>query len=449
MSIRVSQFPPFFQGATTALPPLPGTRTGAGGVDMFVAQIPVPGNPDGPPLQPPGGAGNPQGLPPLPGTDNPLLPPLGGLGEAGGPLLPPIGAPLTPLGGSGGTGNRMVLFNQLGLVFRDGPPPCYISRTALDPSNPTALTEDTTKRYYWLPDGSLLVTDNEDTVASRQIITVNGAGGRITRAVVADDDANIAWGRTMALQGGLLPINGGCSYGRGGSATSGEFLLVPGNNGTLSYTGGSLGDPRGVRGASFLPVSGAGSLTAQETNTALFIRRMGLRPRSSSEGVLGAASSTGSRVSINYAANQWVQIPALQSTAASTPIPDNIGGVFTITSPGTGGNYHITQSLQNDPTRPTAYTERNNCPGQIRYTFDPSTAELLPQIQVGTTSDWANLNYINGYFFYIHAGRPYALMRRTTTSGGTVTTTYAWQAPPDGQRTAMLNAVGNSLVPRA
>ena len=125
MSTGVSKLTPSFQGITTALHSLPliSGKAGTRGKDMFAAQIPVPGNPDGPPLPPPSSGGI--GLPTLPGID--LLPPIDSTSTAPSttPLLPSIGPPLTPLGGSGGTGNRMVLFNRRNLVFKEGPAPYY------------------------------------------------------------------------------------------------------------------------------------------------------------------------------------------------------------------------------------------------------------------------------------------------------------------------------------
>ncbi len=393
-------FPPFNPGLVSPtimrLPPgLFGTSViGNGTVDSFQsAQIPPPpADPYAPPPPQPGGL-----IPPtLPGETLPggipALPLIDTSGSIPVPTLPQIGG----TGGVVGAGNRMALYNRYRLQFQEGG---FYRAQIPDNANPGRHVTDNDHKYYWLPDGSLLRTNNDGT--GGQIISMNAAGTEQlpSRAVNnANDGAMVNWGRTLASQGGLIPVNNGSSYARGGNADSGEFILVPSTNGTVYRLEGPNGAAQGFSWNGTTHVNANPS--ANDINTARAFRAMNLRPRRHGEVIAGGNGVD----NITYRPGQWVAIPSGNQPPQ---------GVFEFSGM-SSGNVDLrlinTNTLDGANLRPAPANNTNegmSVPRVISCEYNPTTGAItyFARVWTGTGSDhsWYRMQELNGNY-YIRRG---------------------------------------------
>ncbi len=213
------------------------------------------------------------------------------------PTLPQING----TGGALGAGNRMTLFNRYRLQFQEGQD--FYRAQIPDNANPGRHITDEAHKYYWLPDGSLLRTNNDGT--GGQIISMNTTGTEQLPARNVDnaDTALIAWGRTLASQGGLIPVNNGATYARGGNADNSEYILGQSNGSVYRLEGpaGRLAEFRWNIATSSMEET---IPNLDNVNIARALRALSLRPRRHNEIILGGNGAN----NITHRPNQWVGI---------------------------------------------------------------------------------------------------------------------------------------------
>ncbi len=345
----------------------------------FTAQLPPPpADPYAPP--PVGTPVVPPGIPILP----PILPPIVLDGIESIPTLPRIDG----IGGVIGAGNRMVLFNRYRLQFQEGEG--FYRAQIPDTDNPGSFITDEEHKYYWLPDGSLLRTNNDGT--GGQILSMNAAGTEQlpARAALGTDHELIAWGRTLASLGGLIPVNNGATYARGGNADNGEHILVPGSTGLVHRLEGPAGPAQTFmwRAARNEHSEAIPAPTTSEITIARALRALNLRPRRRNEVIPGGTGVT----NITYRDNQWVAIPS------GTGTPTGVFEVWGVLR--SSGDVDIRAINTNDlnptnhyePAERSDYQETMSIPRVISIEWNPSTGESAHYVRLARRGTRAELD---------------------------------------------------------
>ncbi len=402
-------FPAFNPGLVSPtimrLPPgIFGTGTvgvGNGNVDSFQsAQIPPPpADPYAPPPPQPGGL-TPPILPgeTLPGGI-PALPLIDTSGSVPVPTLPQIGG----TGGTVGAGNRMALYNRYRLQFQEGG---FYRAQIPDNANPGRHVTDEAHKYYWLPDGSLLRTDNNGT--GGQIISMNTTGTEQlpSRATDANDTNLVAWGRTLASQGGLIPVNNGSSYARGGNADNGEFILGDNDNGQIFRLEGPAGGLAGFRWNAAGNNFETTTTPAGSVNSARALRAMNLRPRRHGEVIAGGNGVN----NIDSRPGQWVAIPEGSGT------PRGVVEFYGIYDSSNQVGYRLINTNNTEivadngrvPTPANNLNEGMSVPRVIEHIYNINTGATESWVRVwtgtGSNHSWYRTQEINGNHYMRRGG---------------------------------------------